>query len=60
MESLNDVSMHFLETNKLCEEHEFKDAVSICSHFHFSVQELSDAYYEEVRRRNYVTPTNFL
>ena len=60
MEALEDVSRFYFETNKLCEQKLYSDAVKICSHFHTTVIDLSRKYNEELRRYNYVTPTNFL
>lgn len=34
--------------------------VSMCKHFHTSVQEASTRFYNEQKRRTYVTPTSYL
>ncbi|GFX52651.1 dynein heavy chain 3, axonemal [Trichonephila clavipes] len=34
--------------------------VKICKHFHQSVYSMSETYYFELQRRNYVTPTSYL
>lgn len=34
--------------------------VSMCKHFHTSVQDASERFYEELKRRTYVTPTSYL
>uniref|UniRef100_A0A2C9LZ80 Dynein heavy chain AAA module D4 domain-containing protein n=1 Tax=Biomphalaria glabrata TaxID=6526 RepID=A0A2C9LZ80_BIOGL len=36
------------------------ETVTMCKHFHESVRALSQKYYEEMRRVNYVTPTCYL
>lgn len=34
--------------------------VAMCKHFHVSVQKASDKFYEEQKRKTYVTPTSYL
>lgn len=34
--------------------------VVICKHFHTSVQEASEKFYQELQRKTYVTPTSYL
>ncbi|XP_071037846.1 dynein axonemal heavy chain 3 [Parasteatoda tepidariorum] len=34
--------------------------VSICKHFHQSVYQMSERYFSELQRKNYVTPTSYL
>lgn len=34
--------------------------VVICQHFHTKIQEASELFYEEQKRRTYVTPTSYL
>ncbi|KAL3852322.1 hypothetical protein ACJMK2_015979 [Sinanodonta woodiana] len=37
-----------------------ENTVVICQHFHQSIRQLSEQYYETMRRVNYVTPTSYL
>ncbi|KAK3579501.1 hypothetical protein CHS0354_028323 [Potamilus streckersoni] len=51
--------------NKFLEEVELEDSVRVevvamCKHFHESVYEMSDRFYQMLRRHNYVTPTSYL
>nr|WAW84833.1 axonemal dynein heavy chain reconstructed 1 [Halisarca dujardinii] len=51
--------------NKFLEELELEPQVHItcvflCQYFHQSVRKLSEKYYNELRRHNYVTPTSYL
>ncbi|XP_076366412.1 dynein axonemal heavy chain 3-like isoform X2 [Tachypleus tridentatus] len=51
--------------NKFLEESELDDGirrqcVAMCKNFHESVRTLSEKYYSELRRHNYVTPTSYL
>lgn len=34
--------------------------VLMCKHFHVSVQDASNRFYEEQKRKTYVTPTSYL
>ncbi|KAL8573170.1 Dynein heavy chain 3, axonemal [Nucella lapillus] len=51
--------------NKFLEDVDMEDdvrlsCVSMCKHFHESVRMLSQRFYDELRRHNYVTPTSYL
>jgi len=51
--------------NKFLEEVELEDdvrteTVVMCKQFHESVRLMSEQYYAELLRRNYVTPTSYL
>ena len=51
--------------NKFLEEVELEDSVRLetvvmCKHFHLSVRVMSERYYAELLRYNYVTPTSYL
>jgi len=51
--------------NKFLEEVELEDSVRqetviMCKHFHTSVRLMSERYYAELLRYNYVTPTSYL
>jgi len=51
--------------NKFLEEVELEDDVRLetvvmCKHFHESVRQMSELFYSELLRYNYVTPTSYL
>ena len=51
--------------NKFLEEIDLEDEIRLstvimCKHFHESVRIMSEAYFERLRRHNYVTPTSYL
>ncbi|XP_061175178.1 dynein axonemal heavy chain 3-like [Saccostrea echinata] len=58
-DALEMVANKFLEEVEL-EDNIRKESVSMCKHFHESVQELSIGFFEMLRRHNYVTPTSYL
>lgn len=41
-------------------KHEREVCIDMCQHFHTTTQDLSEEFYERVKRRNYVTPTSYL
>lgn len=54
-----------LVANRFLEEVELTDlereaAIPICKHFHQSTRELSERFFSERSRHNYVTPTSYL
>ena len=53
------VANRFLEEVELTDE-ERKATVPICKHFHQSTRELSERFFNERGRHNYVTPTSYL
>ncbi|XP_043934432.1 dynein axonemal heavy chain 12 [Protopterus annectens] len=58
-EALERVANKFLETLELT-DHERKEVVPICKHFHTSSIALSKKFLQELGRHNYVTPTSYL
>ncbi|XP_064633532.1 dynein axonemal heavy chain 3-like isoform X2 [Lineus longissimus] len=58
-DALELVAHTFLDDVEMSQEirHE---AVVMCKHFHESVRQLSQEYYDSMRRTNYVTPTSYL
>jgi dynein heavy chain len=58
-EALERVANHFLEEVELS-EHERKEIVPICKHFHVTARNLSHDYLRELGRHNYVTPISYL
>ena len=53
------VANRFLEEVELTDE-ERTATVPICKHFHQSTRELSEQFFNERGRHNYVTPTSYL
>ena len=53
------VANKFLEDLAL-EDKIASDIVNLCKHFHVQMREISDRFYEKLRRFNYVTPTSYL
>ncbi|XP_053327633.1 dynein axonemal heavy chain 3 [Spea bombifrons] len=58
-DALEMVANKFLEDVPLDDEIR-KEVVSMCKYFQESVKDLSDSYYNTLRRHNYVTPTSYL
>ncbi|KAK7101384.1 hypothetical protein V1264_019771 [Littorina saxatilis] len=58
-DALERVANKFLEDADI-EEQEKVETVKICKHFHQSVRTLSEKYFNELGRHNYVTPTSYL
>ncbi|KAK1794827.1 hypothetical protein P4O66_009897, partial [Electrophorus voltai] len=58
-DALEMVANKFLEDVEL-EDHIRTEVVEMCKTFQESVQRLSERYYSELRRHNYVTPTSYL
>uniref|UniRef100_H2Z3M7 Dynein axonemal heavy chain 7 n=1 Tax=Ciona savignyi TaxID=51511 RepID=H2Z3M7_CIOSA len=58
-DALELVANKFLENLELS-DHERKEIVPICQHFHTSSRNLSEAFLSEMGRHNYVTPTSYL
>lgn len=58
-DALEMVANKFLQDVEM-EDHIRKASVILCKSFQESVSELSDRYYETLRRHNYVTPTSYL
>ncbi|KAM8960487.1 dynein axonemal heavy chain 3 [Pelodytes ibericus] len=58
-DALEMVANKFLEDVQLDDEIR-KEVVSMCKYFQENVKELSDSYYNTLRRHNYVTPTSYL
>jgi dynein heavy chain len=60
-DALVNVAHHFVKLLGICEDEEIEImAVDTCVHFHKTMQDLTKQYYEEMKRYNYVTPTNYL
>lgn len=60
-DALLNVAHHFVKLLGICEDEEVElMAVDTCVYFHKTMQELTNQYYEEMKRYNYVTPTNYL
>ncbi|KAJ1097170.1 hypothetical protein NDU88_002296 [Pleurodeles waltl] len=58
-DALEMVANKFLEDVEL--DYDIRiQVVSMCKYFQESVKQLSDSYYETLRRHNYVTPTSYL
>ena len=53
------VANKFFEDLEL-EENVRKQTVLMCKEFHVNVRDISLAFFEELRRYNYVTPTSYL
>jgi len=53
------VANKFLEDVEL-DDHVRSETVVMCKHFHESVRLMSEQYYAELVRYNYVTPTSYL
>uniref|UniRef100_A0A8C8BSX8 Dynein axonemal heavy chain 7 n=1 Tax=Otus sunia TaxID=257818 RepID=A0A8C8BSX8_9STRI len=58
-DALEAVASRFLEDVEMSEETR-SGCVDMCKSFHTSTIVLSDLYYAELQRRNYVTPTSYL
>ncbi|CAK8689424.1 unnamed protein product [Clavelina lepadiformis] len=58
-DALELVANKFLETLELT-DHERKEIVPLCQHFHTSARNLSEQFLTEMGRHNYVTPTSYL
>nr|CAD7398221.1 unnamed protein product [Timema cristinae] len=58
-DALERVAKNFLQQMDFDPELE-DSCVDLCKDFHVSVTNLSERYYEVLRRRNYVTPTSYL
>ncbi|CAH2307190.1 dynein heavy chain 3, axonemal [Pelobates cultripes] len=58
-DALEMVANKFLEDVAL-EDEIRKQVVSMCKYFQENVKQLSDSYYNTLRRHNYVTPTSYL
>ncbi|XP_072275027.1 dynein axonemal heavy chain 3 [Pyxicephalus adspersus] len=58
-DALEMVANKFLEDVDLDDDIR-KEVVSMCKYFQENVKELSDSYYNTLRRHNYVTPTSYL
>jgi len=58
-DALEMVANKFLEEVEL-EEQVRAETVDMCKQFHESVRLMSEQYYAELLRRNYVTPTSYL
>ncbi|XP_077305116.1 dynein axonemal heavy chain 3 [Lithobates pipiens] len=58
-DALEMVANKFLEDVDLDDDIR-KEVVSMCKYFQESVKELSDSFYNTLRRHNYVTPTSYL
>ncbi|XP_071484907.1 dynein axonemal heavy chain 12-like [Diadema antillarum] len=58
-DALERVANKFLETVEM-EEEERGSVVHICKSFHTSARNLSEKFFEELGRHNYVTPTSYL
>nr|CAD7443931.1 unnamed protein product [Timema bartmani] len=58
-DALERVAKNFLQQMDFDPELE-DSCVDLCKEFHVSVTNISERYYEILRRRNYVTPTSYL
>ncbi|KFQ84601.1 Dynein heavy chain 7, axonemal, partial [Phoenicopterus ruber ruber] len=58
-DALEAVASRFLEDVEMSEETR-SGCIDMCKSFHMSTIVLSDLYYAELQRRNYVTPTSYL
>nr|XP_015823588.2 dynein axonemal heavy chain 12 [Nothobranchius furzeri] len=58
-EALERVAHSFLESLEMSEK-ERQDVIPICKTFHTSAIQLSDRFFAELGRHNYVTPTSYL
>ncbi|XP_026707995.1 dynein heavy chain 7, axonemal [Athene cunicularia] len=58
-DALEAVASRFLEDVEMSEETR-SGCIDMCKSFHTSTIILSDLYYAELQRRNYVTPTSYL
>ncbi|XP_077865268.1 dynein axonemal heavy chain 12 [Saccoglossus kowalevskii] len=58
-DALTRVANKFLETVEM-EDNERHEVVQICKHFHTSARDLSEKFFNELGRHNYVTPTSYL
>ncbi|XP_076804189.1 dynein axonemal heavy chain 3-like isoform X1 [Clavelina lepadiformis] len=58
-DALEMVANKFLEDVDIEDDTRLK-CVQMCKHFHESVRNLSEEYWNTLRRRNYVTPTSYL
>ncbi|XP_074685677.1 dynein axonemal heavy chain 7 isoform X1 [Strix aluco] len=58
-DALEAVASRFLEDVEMSEETR-SGCIDMCKSFHTSTIVLSDLYYAELQRRNYVTPTSYL
>ncbi|KAG8190244.1 hypothetical protein JTE90_001328 [Oedothorax gibbosus] len=58
-DALEMVANKFLQSSDI--ESEIRSScVTMCKHFHQSVYHMSDRYFSELQRNNYVTPTSYL
>uniref|UniRef100_A0A2C9JUK5 Dynein axonemal heavy chain 7 n=1 Tax=Biomphalaria glabrata TaxID=6526 RepID=A0A2C9JUK5_BIOGL len=58
-DALEAVATRFLTSIEM-EESERRGVIVMCKHFHQSTQMLSERFYHELDRHNYVTPTSYL
>jgi dynein heavy chain len=59
-EALRNVAYGSLGDGTLDLGDEFDGCVEVCKYIHLSVEKISDRFLNEMRRRNYVTPTSYL
>ena len=59
-DALASVSQEFLQDLPVQDDNEIKAVQDSCVLFHASVHKLSQKFYREMRRMNYVTPTSYL
>lgn len=58
-DALEMVANKFLEEVDMADDVR-KECVFMCKFFHESVRDLSESFYQSLRRKNYVTPTSYL
>ncbi|KAK4874901.1 hypothetical protein RN001_014261 [Aquatica leii] len=58
-DALEKVANMFLKQTDITDEM-IEKCVFICKHFHTKVEDASDRFYEDLKRRTYVTPTSYL
>lgn len=58
-DALEKVATMFFDETQLDEDNKTQ-CILMCKHFHTTIAEAADQFYEELRRRTYITPTSYL
>lgn len=59
-QALSKVAEFYLKEENFVESSKIDSVINICVFFHLSIRDLSDQYFQEHKRQNYITPNHFL